>query len=617
MLAARLARNTAAAARTALCRAGSARAMAAEAAAVTPDALETEVGISVFANNTKGFTAVLKHRCAPCAEGYSARWAWQNAPLALGLHARRCCAHAFRRRWSDFIVSEIGLDGRLAALKLLPQRAAVAPAAPAVVSGEAAAAADGASGDGAAGAAATDTDGDAAAAAAAVAPREAEAAAAAEAAPPRPSPCDDPSAALAAFGAVVSAEDTEALRTWIAACAAAVAPQTEGDAAEGEAAPRRPPPLLFAPTGDKQLRTKLHGLVRMHLRWAESDVADDGESTAGPKSVRLRCAYKGPAAGPKRARAGGSGRDAKRSRAAPQVIEVDSGPGCSVDALGSPPPYLTFVLMKENVDTGCSLSIIASMLRVPPRTLGFAGTKDKRGVTAQRLSWRYGDVAQLKRLNTRLIGMRVGAAERATEPLGLGALRGNRFALTLRDVRFATPADVATALGALRSRGFVNYFGLQRFGSGPPGSRTHSVGAALLRGAWPEAVDRLLGAPRPNDRPEVAAARVTWSERRDAKAALEGFPVSALAERAVLRRFAQPGWDGRNFVGALTAIPKTMRMMFVHAYQVRKVPFVASARILTVLVMPIQLAELFVEPCGGGARGALRHDGGRGGRSGV
>ena len=461
-------------------------------------------------------------------------------------------------------MSEIGLDGRLAGLKLLPQLVAAAAAEPAAAEAEAAAAHGASCGDGVAGAPTTDNAGEAAAAAAAAA-REAEAAAAAEAAPPRPSPCDDPAAALAAFGAVLSATDTEALRAWIAACAAAVAPQTEGDT--GDAAPRRPPPLLFSPTGDKQLRTRLHGLVRAHLRWADSDVADDGESVAGPKSIRLRCAYKGPAPGPKRSRAGGDGRDAKRSRAAPQVIEVASGPGCAVDALGSHPPYLSFVLMKENVDTGCSLSIIASLLRVPPRTLGFAGTKDKRGVTAQRLSWRHGDVAQLKRLNARLIGMRVGAAERAAAPLGLGALRGNRFSLTLRDVRGATPADVASALCALRARGFVNYFGLQRFGSGPPGSRTHSVGAALLRGAWPDAVDRLLGAPRPYDRPEIAAARAAWTERRDAKAALEGFPASALAEQAVLRRFAQPGWDGRNFVGALTAIPKTMRMMFVHAYQ--------------------------------------------------
>ena len=471
------------------------------------------------------------------------------------------------------MVSEIGLDGRVAALQLLPSRPP--PAAPlAVPSGAeaAAAASDGAgSGDGASGAPAA-SDGANAALAAAAAAREAEeAAATAAAVPPRPSPRDDPTAALAAFAAAVSAEETEALRTWIAACASAFEPQ-EGDAPD--APPRRPqlpPPLLFHATGDKQLRTRLHGLVRAHLRWAESDVADDGTAGAGPKSIRLRCTYKPAAAAGKRVRGTGAERDAKKPRrVVPQVIVVASGPGCGVDAMGSLPPYLSFVLLKENVDTGSSLASLASLLHTAARTLGFAGTKDKRGVTAQRITWRRGDVARLGQLNARLVGMRVGAAERSAAPLGLGALRGNRFEVTLRDVRGAAPADVAAALGSLRRTGFVNYFGLQRFGAGGPGCRTHSVGAALLRGEWPDAVDRLLGAPRASDRPDVAAARAAWAERRDAKAALAGFPVSAIAERAVLRRFAQPGWDSRNFVGALTAIPKTMRLMFVHAYQARK-----------------------------------------------
>ena len=95
MLAARLARSTAAAARAALIRAGSARrAMAAEAAAVSPDALETEVGISVYANSTKGFTAVLKHRCAPRLARYSARWKQQG----VGFGARATCKTVLSQR---------------------------------------------------------------------------------------------------------------------------------------------------------------------------------------------------------------------------------------------------------------------------------------------------------------------------------------------------------------------------------------------------------------------------------------------------------------------------------------------------------------------------------------
>jgi hypothetical protein len=84
MLVARCARSIATAARAALPRVGAARAgMAADAAVFTPDALETEVGISVFANQAKGFTAVLKHRCALASAAlYSAAMRSCDAPRA-------------------------------------------------------------------------------------------------------------------------------------------------------------------------------------------------------------------------------------------------------------------------------------------------------------------------------------------------------------------------------------------------------------------------------------------------------------------------------------------------------------------------------------------------------
>jgi tRNA pseudouridine13 synthase len=184
-------------------------------------------------------------------------------------------------------------------------------------------------------------------------------------------------------------------------------------------------------------------------------------------------------------------------------------------------------------------------------------------------------------LNGRLVGMRVGGCELVSAPLGLGDLRGNAFTVTLRDVRRGAEgvnaaegvndaadvaADVARALGALRASGFVNFFGLQRFGAAA-GARTHAVGAALIRGDWPAAAALLL-APRPGERPDIASARAAWAERRDAAAALSLMPMGAAAERAILGCFARAKSDA-NVVAALTAIPKTLRMMYVHAYQVR------------------------------------------------
>jgi tRNA pseudouridine13 synthase len=54
-------------------------------------------------------------------------------------------------------------------------------------------------------------------------------------------------------------------------------------------------------------------------------------------------------------------------------------------------------------------------------------------------------------------GIKVGNFEYVEKPLSLGATKGNRFEVTLRALSAAT---------ALRAFGFVNYFGLQRFGSG-------------------------------------------------------------------------------------------------------------------------------------------------------
>ena len=62
--------------------------------------------------------------------------------------------------------------------------------------------------------------------------------------------------------------------------------------------------------------------------------------------------------------------------------------------------------------------------------------------------------------------------------LRLGDLQGNRFTLTLRNVTAERDA-VDTSLASLRDNGFINYFGLQRFGSGIVS--TADVGLALIR----------------------------------------------------------------------------------------------------------------------------------------
>ena len=84
----------------------------------------------------------------------------------------------------------------------------------------------------------------------------------------------------------------------------------------------------------------------------------------------------------------------------------------------------------------------------------------------------------------------------------LGDLCGNHFCITLRDVQkrdaggcpLACTDDIETviqtSLESLRDHGFINYYGMQRFGT--RNVSTHAVGIAMLTGQWELAVDLIL-----------------------------------------------------------------------------------------------------------------------------
>ena len=122
---------------------------------------------------------------------------------------------------------------------------------------------------------------------------------------------------------------------------------------------------------------------------------------------------------------------------------------------------------------------------------------------------------------------------------------------------------VSASLATLQSTGFLNFYGMQRFGnSSVP---THAVGLALLQSDWNEAA-RLILSERDGDAEELRIARQAWNVDKDAKKALQRIPRWAVAERCLLEFYDKNGGDA-NQHGALSRIPKNLRMMYVHAYQ--------------------------------------------------
>lgn len=140
------------------------------------------------------------------------------------------------------------------------------------------------------------------------------------------------------------------------------------------------------------------------------------------------------------------------------------------------------------------MSKLARSLNVPVKDLCVAGTKDKRGVTTQRVSLKRGrllinDVWSMAnglkgrgRTEEQAIkergerGIRIGDLEYTTGFLELGMLKGNCFVITLRygqgiqsqfkfnvpgyrNLRVDAPETVNEVMQSIQTKGFINYYG--------------------------------------------------------------------------------------------------------------------------------------------------------------
>lgn len=126
-----------------------------------------------------------------------------------------------------------------------------------------------------------------------------------------------------------------------------------------------------------------------------------------------------------------------------------------------PGEYTHFLLYKESIDTLQATYKISSKLRIKASAFAYAGVKDRRAKTTQWFSVRRVVPHKLLNCTKGLQNIRLGNVCFKDEALKLGQLRGNRFRIALRNV-CAEDGLIDRSLEAVKSEGFINYYGLQR-----------------------------------------------------------------------------------------------------------------------------------------------------------
>lgn len=340
--------------------------------------------------------------------------------------------------------------------------------------------------------------------------------------------------------------------------------------------------ITTEPMTDRVKRGQVHQLIRELFKAkieTSTDRADTISIYAGSPAARRLTPKPKPAPKPK-----GQGQDRN------QVGKGKVG----WNELGG--EYLHFTLYKENNDTMAMMKILEREMKVKPRAFGYAGTKDKRAVTSQRVSVFRQTSQAVANLNKsyRVRHARVGNFKHEKYGLELGELYGNQFTVTLRDCHFLGEeglghAEIVTlakevvgdSVAHLQADGFINYFGAQRFGTLSVG--TDEIGQMILQGNYEGAVWGILSCTQESvncilegsstaglNQDDLARTDAIYHFKinRNENAALAKLPQRFHAENTLIRSLSQKKeHTSKDYLAALLKIQRNLRTMYVHAYQ--------------------------------------------------
>uniref|UniRef100_F6SVP7 Pseudouridylate synthase 7 homolog-like protein n=1 Tax=Ciona intestinalis TaxID=7719 RepID=F6SVP7_CIOIN len=248
---------------------------------------------------------------------------------------------------------------------------------------------------------------------------------------------------------------------------------------------------------------------------------------------------------------------------------------------------------------------LSLLLDVKSSEFSYAGMKDKRAITLQRVAVsgvskdNFKNVYKLLEVSHVLPDhLRISHVIVTSLRLITGNLVGNRFDIKLRNVHggkttinihLTLITTIIYAILFFKTKGFINYFGPQRFGrridTKEPGSipqwEAPSVGLAMLKQNMKRAVEILLlpaveaGKPIDDEQKGKLLFQQTWNVEE----ALKLMPRHRFREIGILQSLQQTSSSEQFCSKALLTIPFKERTFYAHSYSSYLWNRVASERL--------------------------------------
>jgi tRNA pseudouridine13 synthase len=252
------------------------------------------------------------------------------------------------------------------------------------------------------------------------------------------------------------------------------------------------------------------------------------------------------------------------------VEEIGNGWECSVLSGGfneypdiskldllTPKDFLWCEFEKIDIDHFQAIKELSIRIGKYSSDIGYAGTKDKRAHTSQRISIFRPDLSLISKFKHPKILLKNFKWEK--RKIKLGYLEGNRFKITLRDIDKKDAIKISSRIRGVSF--FPNYFGQQRFGS-QKGNNV-KIGIFLLKRKFREAVWEILTASG-DEWDDFKAARERFVSEGDFGNALSYFPSKLRNEREVLYYLSK---NPEDYIGALKRVDRKNLLMYVHSVQ--------------------------------------------------